>query len=200
MTHYMYEWSVPIIEAAERKGIKVDKADGRNVTRSDIMSRIEKTNPSFIVLNGHGNESCFFGHENSALIGIDDAGIFSDRIVFSRACDCLRELGRESVEKDGCKSFIGYEFEFVNVRQTSMELRPRGDVVSQPIWEASNAVPLSLIKGSTVSESVDASHRKADNEMLRLIYSKEPWSREVLKAIIINDEGLGFHGDGSAKI
>lgn len=196
----MYEWSVPIIEAAERKGIKIDKADGRDVTRSNILSRIEKTNPSFIVLNGHGNEACFFGYENSALIKVDDAGIFSDRVVFSRACDCLRKLGSEAVDKNGCTCFIGYEFEFVNVRQTSTELRPREDVVSQPIWEASNAVPLSLVKGLTINESIDASHRKADNEMLRLIYSKEPWAREVLKAIIINDEGLGFYGDGSAKI
>lgn len=200
ITHYMYEWSIPVIEAAENRRIKVDRVDGPKVVKKEIVSRVEKLNPSFIFLNGHGDSETFYGCDNEVAIGIDDANIFKDKIVFSRACNCAKKLGKEAVENCGCTCFIGYEFEFINVRQTNVELKPREDEVSKPIWEASNTVPISLIKRSTVDESLEASHKKATKEISRLVFSKEPGSIDVLKAIIVNDVGLKYHGDGSAKI
>ena len=200
ITHYMHEWSKPVIEAAENNGIKVDCVDGKNVIRSEVTSRIGKVNPSFIFLNGHGDDKTFYGYQDQVLIEPEDAGIFKERIVFSRACNCAKGLGRHAVQMHGCTSFIGYEFEFVNVRRTSTEVIPLKDEISRPIWEASNAVPLSLIKGSAVDESIEASHKRAARDMLRLVFSGEIGSIEVLKALIANDEALAYHGDGSAKI
>jgi hypothetical protein len=196
----MYEWSEPVIKIAEEKGIKVDCIDGQKVVKKEIMSRVEKLNPNFIFLNGHGDSESFYGYENEVVIETDNATIFRDKIVFSRACNCLEKLGKDAVEKHGCKSFIGYEFEFVNVRQTDIELKPRKDKISEPIWEVSNSVPIGLIKGATVNESVEASHKKATKEISRLLFSNELGAIAVMKAIIVNDDGLKYHGDGFAKI
>lgn len=196
----MYEWSIPIIELAQSKGIDVDCVDGSNVMKSEIVSRVKKLNHTFIFLNGHGDSKTFFGYENRVALGIADAKIFKNKIVFSRACDCVKKLGKEAVEKHACTSFIGYEYEFVNVRQTNVELNPREDEISRPIWEASNAVPVSLIKGATVSESVEASHKRATKKISELLFSKELGAIDVLKAVIANDESLKYHGNGSAKI
>lgn len=196
----MYEWSVPVKEAAESKGIQVDCVDGPNVVKSEIVSRVRKLNHNFIFLNGHGDSKTFYGYDNEAAIKISDAGIFKNKIVFCRSCNCLKELGKESVDKHDCTSFIGYEHEFVNVRKTDVELRPREDDVSRPIWEVSNSIPKSLIKGATVSEAVEASHRKATREIARLLFSKELGAIDALKAIITNDDGLKYHGYNSARI
>jgi hypothetical protein len=102
--------------------------------------------------------------------------------------------------RSGTRRNVSYEYEFVNVRQTNVEVKPRQDRVSKPIWDVSNAVPKSLIKGSTVNNAVEMSHKKASQEMGRLIFSKELGAIQVLKAILANDEGLGYHGDGNARL
>jgi hypothetical protein len=197
----MYEWSEPIVETAENKGIKVDHITDQKVVKAEIVSRIKKLNPNFIILNGHGNSKTFFGYEDQFAIEIKDAHLFKDKVVFCRACNCLKKLGKETVDKHGCKSFIGYEFEFVNVRQTNIELNPKEDKISKPIWETSNVVPICLIKGSTVVEAIEASHKRATSEILRLLtHSKELGAIDVLRAIIVNDDGLNYCGDGSATI
>jgi len=200
ITHYMHEWSKPVIEAARSKGIKVDTVDGPHVVTKEVESRINKVNPSFIFLNGHGDDCTFYGHKDQVLINKKNSCMLKNTLVFSRACNCAKELGRHAVNKDCCSSFIGYEYEFVNVRQTDTEVVPLRDDISKPIWESSNAVPLTLIKGSTAEESVQASHTKATNEMSKLIFSDEIGAIEVLKALIANDDALTYHGNGGAKI
>ena len=181
-------------------GVKVDFVDGPKVSKKEIVSRIEKLNPSFIFLNGHGDSKIFYGYDGKEAIGICDADMFKDKIVFARACNCIEKLGREAVKKHSCTSFIGYEFEFVNVRQTDVELKPREDEISRPIWEVSNTVPIKLMKISTADEAIETSHKKTTKEISKLLFSKELGATSVLKAMIINDEGLKYYGDGSAKI
>ncbi len=200
ITYYMYEWSKPVIELAESRGIKVDCVDGSKVVKSEIESRMKKINPSFIFLNGHGDSRNFCGYEYEVVIGMDNASILKDKIVFARACNCADKLGNEAVKRHGCISFIGYQFEFINVRQTDVEIHPSRDTLSGPIWESSNAVPRGLIKGATVSESVESSHKKANTEISRLMFSSEFGAVQAIMAIIVNDEGLVYHGDGDARI
>ncbi len=200
ITHYMYEWSIPFIEAAESKNMKVDCVDGLSVTKSEIASRIVKLKPVFIFLNGHGDRQTFYGHGNKPAVDMSDGKLFTGKIVFSRACDCAAELGKTFAEEHACKAFIGYSMPFVNVRETNVEIKPRQDNMSRPIWEASNSVPVGLVKGLTVEESIEASHKKAYKEIERILFSSDVGAINVLKAIIVNDEGLTYHGDGTAKI
>ncbi|MBI4918574.1 hypothetical protein HY837_01480 [archaeon] len=196
----MFEWSIPVANLAEKKGIKVDFVDGKEVVKSEIISRIEKLDPKFIFLNGHGDDATFYGHENKIAIEISDVGLFDNKVVFTRACNCAKKLGKEAADNHNCKSFIGYENEFVNVRQTNTEILPLRDEVSRPIWEASNVVPEKIIEGSTVAEAIEMSHKKTTREIMRLIFSVELGHIDVLKALIINDDGLIYHGDGAATL
>jgi len=199
ITHYMFEWSRPLISEAKSKGFLVSCVDGKNVTKSQLSSRIGTVDYKFIIMNGHGTSDTFFGYGNNKSISLKDASIFRNKIVFVRACDCVDVLGREAVTKN-CTAFIGYKYEFMNVRLTETDLRPQRDPITKPIWEISNTVPQYLIRGRTVSSSIQAARRRATKEMVKLLASSEPGANEALKAIIINDEGLTFHGNGSATI
>ena len=74
------------------------------------------------------------------------------------------------------------------------------DEIAKTIIECSNAVVKSLIKGQTVTESMRRSHEKAADNILKLVYSKEHLAQVSLQALVVNDEALGFKGDGSATI
>ena len=51
-----------------------------------------------------------------------------------------------------------------------------------------------------MKKAIESAHRKAEKEMLRSLLSKELHAVQVLKALLINDDGLIFHGDGSATL
>ena len=200
ITHYRYKWSDPIKNIAEKKGIKTDCVDGPKVTKSEVESRIKKLNPSFLILNGHGSDKSFYGHKGEIIFDSKDTACLKNKIVFSRACNCAKTLGKVAVNNSKCKAFAGYKFEFWNVRNTDTEIKPLNDQISQPIWEISNTTPISLIKGSTMDEAIEASHRKATKEISKLLFSEEPSAISVMRAIITNDEGLIYHGNGDTQI
>ena len=189
ITHYMFCLSEPLCEAAERRSITPRLVDGPEATRSNILSRIRKLAPRFICLNGHGDRSSFACSEGRERIDEKDAPVFQRTVVFARACDCVVNLGAAAAE-NGCEAFIGYEREFMNVRQLDLLTKPLADEVSRPIWEASNAVALGLLKGKTVGEAMQAAHDKTDQRILDLVYSDHPAAETVLKALLMNDEGL----------
>lgn len=199
ITRYMFFWSEMVKETAERKGINPILVDGEHVTKKGLVSRLGKLKPRFVFLNGHGDRDAFLCHEGKEAIGIADAHLFHGSIVFARACDCLAVLGKEAVEK-GCEAFVGYMDKFTNVRSNRHIANPLGDTISKPIWEASNAVALGLLKGKSVEEAIQASHDKTDQKIMELVYSQSYGARNVLEALINNDEVLTHHGNGAATI
>lgn len=74
------------------------------------------------------------------------------------------------------------------------------DRIAKPIIECSNIIVKSLIKGNTVEESIKKSHEKAADNILKLIYSKEPLAPASLQALVYNDWALSFKGEAYAKI
>jgi len=110
----MYEWSTPVIELADRKGITIDFI-GPEVRRTEIDSRMVKLDPDFVFLNGHGDCETFYGYENEPAIDSSNVHVLKDKIVFSRACNCADSLGEEAVKDQGCTAFIGYKYEFIKV-------------------------------------------------------------------------------------
>jgi len=201
LTTYMHDWSESFISQCERRGINVDLIDEDDVIKANIESRVKGIAYSFIFLNGHGDNACFYGYDGEVVISSKNAHVFSNSVVFARACNCIEVLGKVSVQKHNCKCFVGYRDAFTNVRQTNMELTPTQDSVSRPIWDASNVVPMSLTKGSTVEHAIESSHKKATHEIIRLLKNiDEPGSIPVLGALISNDSVLDYEGDGNAKI
>ena len=198
-TAYLYAYSEELIKEAGNRGFKVAKIEGDDISESTLRSRISNRKPKFIFFNGHGSNTALFNNKKEEFINAKSADVFKDAVAYTIACSCLGGLGTAAVEK-GCNAFIGYKKPFWIARLHKYESRPLEDKVAKPIIECSNAVVKSLIKGNTVNEAIGKSHGKAADNILKLIYSKEPLAHASLQALFANDQALDFKGEGSAKI
>jgi len=86
-TRYLSCWSEEIVEVAKSKGIKVVELKGAKVTKKELASRMEKLNPSLVMLNGHGNEDTITGHDDEVLIKSgENEDILHSRITYAVSC------------------------------------------------------------------------------------------------------------------
>ncbi len=198
-TCYLYNWTEKLLTEAVKRGFKVIRIEDTYLTLKDLKGKIKATKPKFIFFNGHGNATSLYDNNDKPFVNIKSADIFKNTVTFTRACDSLKELGVEAV-KNGCNSFIGYKNKFWIARSHKRECQPLKDNVAKPIMECSNIIVKELLKGKTVREAIDKSHDKSADEILRLIYSKEPLAPASLQAIIANDSALDFEGNPSVKI
>lgn len=198
-TTYLYAYSEKLIEEAKNKGFNVVKLEGKYITVTNLRGKIKHSQPKFIFFNGHGSTNALFKNKYQEFVTIESADVFKDTVSYTIACNCLNGLGSEAV-KQGCKAFIGYTKPFWIAREHKSESRPMDDKVAKPIMECSNIVVNSLIKGNIVEESIRKSHQKAHDNVIKLIYSKEPLAGASLQALVANDGALDFKGNGSATI
>ena len=68
-TNYLCLWTESVVKFSNKKGktfdLKGDKASANNFT-----SYIQKHQPAFIFVNGHGNESEITGYNNETLVKV----------------------------------------------------------------------------------------------------------------------------------
>lgn len=198
-TSYLFAFSEELIKEAEIKGFKVGKIEGDDISQDTLRSRIKNRKPKFIFFNGHGNDTSLFDNNEKEFINIASADLFKETVAYTIACNCLVKLGSAAIDK-GCYSFIGYEKPFWIARDHKFESTPLKDRIAKPIIECSNIIVKALIKGNTVEEYIKKSHEKAADNILKLIYSKEPLAPASLQALVYNDGSLSFKGEASAKI
>jgi hypothetical protein len=173
--------------------------EGDAINRDNVKKRLRKSKPKLFFFNGHGSQSSLFDNNEVEFFTLDDAGALQDTVAFARACDCLSKLGEQAV-REGCKAFVGYKRKFWLARDHSMTSRPLKDRVAKPILECSDAVVYELIKGKSVHDAVEKSHKLAAAHIVNLMYSNDPFMSATLSALINNDTALGYHGDPHAKV
>lgn len=153
VTKYLSYWSESIVEVAKNKGRKTVDLKGQKVTKDELTGRIAKLNPSLVVLNGHGSENSIVGQNDETLIEVgDNEHILHSRVTYAVSCRCGKNLGPKSVEA-GNSTFIGYDDDFVFMSDRKYLSRPLKDKMAQPFMEASNRVPISLLKGHKASDA-----------------------------------------------
>ncbi len=157
-TNYLYWWSKTIIEYAISKGTRVVDLKGDKVTKKKYIDKKKKIQPSFLMLNGHGNSDSICGQNNEILVSVNmNMDLLGKRVVFSRSCSSAKNLGKQCTKNGG--SFIGYDDDFVFMIDESKTTRPLEDTTASLFLEPSNQVAISLIKGHTVKEA----HRRSGN-------------------------------------
>ncbi|MFA4887309.1 MAG: hypothetical protein WC595_03795 [Candidatus Nanoarchaeia archaeon] len=196
----LYAFTVPVIKLAEQKGYTVTILENEEVSETNLRKRIRTRRPSFIFFNGHGSAEALYDAHLKEFINLKSADVFKDTITFTRACDALSKLGREAVKKYGCIAFIGYKKKFFIARANNTTCKPLQDPIIQPILESSNVVANELLKGKTVEEAVFASRKASADQILKLIYSKEPLAVASLQALMYNDMSLDFEGEAESKL
>lgn len=184
-TNYLYFWSKKIIKEAERNNEKVIDLKEKRANKKEFTSIIVKTRPSFIMVNGHGDENTITGYDNEPLVQSgNNESILSEAIIYARSCSCAKKLGPASIAK-GTIAFIGYTDEFVFLIDENYVTQPLNDKTASLFLEASNQVAISLLKKHSASHANNRSKEifrntirkymtseatKADSELLPYLF------------------------------
>jgi len=204
VTSYLSVWSEDIIDAAKNKGIDVIDLKREDANRNLLESRLKKDDPILVVFNGHGDNDKITGFKkNHVLIQADDNEHYlKSRIVYSRSCNSLKILGPKCVSK-GTKSFIGFENGFALINNKNFSATPKKDPWAKHFLEATNLVPISLLKGNSVEESFI----KAQNALQKSIdffeahYTKEHDEfTHIIPWLKYNKKIHNFLGDPDSRI
>lgn len=200
LNQYLYHYSEDLIREANTHGWKVEKAEDENNTEKEVLSRITKNRPNFIIFNGHGNEGAIYGYKDQKIIDTAAASNLAKTIVFARSCCALKTLGKEAVTKD-CDAFIGYNGLFILPHIFEYDARPPSENPAvKPVLEVSNMVGKKILKGDSVQDAVKAAKDKACELMLKTLASSELYSGAVFRALYQNDSTLDFEGKPNAKV
>ena len=198
-TEYLYAWTEEIIREAESKCYNVHRVEGSNVNFKNFEKRVKKLQPTFIFFNGHGSKSCLYDNNKIELVNLESSDLLKNTITFAQSCDSLVELGGNAV-RNSCNAFVGYKKKFLIPRWHKTTCKPLQDLAAKPILKCSNVVAGQLIRGKTVQKTVDQFHQETAKEIVKLIYSEEPYASPALRALIHNDSALEFKGKSSSKI
>lgn len=108
-TNYLSNWSQIIILEAKRRNVQVVDLKRERANRREFESVISKTQPIFIILNGHGNDTMVTGHENLPLVeaGVNEQSL-KGTITYAISCRSAKRLGKKAV-KTGARAYIGYD-------------------------------------------------------------------------------------------
>lgn len=181
-TKYLSHWSKKVIRVAEEKGVNVIDLHQDKAERKEFEGRIYKTNPSLVFLNGHGSEDCVTGHDNKVLVKAgENEKLLKDRITYAVSCDSAEKLGKSCIDKD--TAYIGYKKSFIFNFNPKYINRPTDDERAGRFLDASNQVPLSLLKGHSAQEASERSKEVFRKEISLLFTSfhSDPDSREDVK-------------------
>lgn len=171
-TNYLYYWSSRIIDQADKSSEKVIDLKEKRATEREFTNIILKTKPSFIVLNGHGDENTVTGYDNKVLVRVGkNEKLLANAIVYARSCSCAKKLGPSSIAK-GTKAFIGYTDEFVFMIDENYITQPLKDKTAALFLEASNYVAISLLKKHSAFEANNRSKNIFRNTIARYMVSE----------------------------
>jgi hypothetical protein len=76
-------------------------------TRKNLEDALAKVNPSIVWLDSHGSETCCYASEAECAADLDNAHLFTGRIVYILACLCGRKLAPAMVEK-GARAVLAF--------------------------------------------------------------------------------------------
>lgn len=200
-TNYLYFWSKKIIEEAIRDNEKVVDLKEKRANKKEFTSIIIKTKPSFIVINGHGDENTITGYDNEPLVRSgNNESILRNAIIYARSCSCAKKLGPASIAK-GTRAFIGYTDEFVFLIDENYVTQPLNDRTASLFLEASNYVAISLLKRHSASQANNRSKEIFKNTIRKYMTSEAAKvDSELLPYLFWDMNHQKCMGDGKAII
>lgn len=171
-TRYISSWAQKVIQYAQNKTTKVIALRNNRADKDIFRSVVKKTNPSFIFLNGHGDENVVTGDDNKTLISIkDDLHFLKNKIIYTLSCKSAKKLGPYCV-KNGTRTYIGYTEDFVFTYDRFKRTRPYQDKIAGLFLNPSNVIPFSLLKGKTTNESYKDSQNAFRKTIRNLLTSE----------------------------
>ncbi len=181
-TEYLTSWFDKVVEVVgKRHDTKIVELRKEQANKKNLIEAIEKENPQFVILNGHGSSEAICGFEYDVLIKCNDnESVLSGKIAHSMACSAANMLGPQCVAL-GTKCFIGYkkDFELWSMHKPNKEEQLKDQMAGlflNPAYE----VIIALVEGSTTGEAYRRSQNIYKENILALITSKNTHHNTVV--------------------
>ncbi len=200
-TRYISSWAEKVIQYALNKNNKVIALKNDRANKDTLKSIVKKTNPSFIFLNGHGDDNVVTGNDIKPLISIkDDIHFLKNKIIYALSCRSAKKLGPYCV-KNGTQTYIGYTEDFVFTYDRLKRTRPYQDKIAGLFLNPSNVIPFSLLKGKTTNESYKDSQNAFRKTIRNLLTSESTIQQSSTVRFLIWDmQHQVCLGDRDARI
>lgn len=199
-TRYCHYWSEPVIKKAKEKAFRVLDIADEKATREIFESYLQKQEPQFLFLNGHGTKTAVFGHDDRPILNADNLNtIREDSIIYVRSCDVGDKLGKDIAKR--ASVFIGYRKAFGFYRLNNHLRNPLADPLAKFSFEPSNLVATTLLKGKTAGEAQDRSREAMRRNLQYLVSSKaSTLERQCATPLWWNYKYQVLHGDREARL
>ncbi|MBU4274836.1 hypothetical protein KKE19_03410 [Patescibacteria group bacterium] len=170
--HYLFYWAKKIIELARAKSITVIDLRGKRANHEEVISILQKKQPSLVFFNGHGNDGCILGYNDEVLVAVGKSeNVLVSKIVYALSCRSGKELGPKSIQ-NGALGYIGYDDDFIFVRDENKMSEPLKDKTAGLFLEPSNQVMVCLLKGHPIKYSHEQSKKKFRENMRQVANSE----------------------------
>lgn len=195
-TRYISAWAEKYLKLAEQKGYAVVDLRRKRANRKEFESVTKKTEPAFVILNGHGNSDEVAGNDNETIIETNmNAEILADRITYALSCQSAKNLGAK-IGSYPNTTYIGYKEDFAFVRLEKYGRKPTEDVLARFFLEPSNAIIVSLLKGHNTGDSFSRGQREFTKNIQMLLTSKiKSADSSVLRFLVWDLKHLTLCGD-----
>jgi hypothetical protein len=200
LTFYLSRWSEHITVEATKKGWHVISVGKGKVIRQRILSMLRKIQPGFLVVNGHGNDSCLTGDGAEVIMQAGDETLLKSMIVFARACSSAKRFGQLAIQA-GTVAYLGYDDDFWLVMDSAMSTKPLLDKTAEMFIGPSNHIAIALLKGHTAQEANIAARTMYARNIIEL-FKKGPLNPDYdnIKYLHWNMKHQVCLGDQNAKL
>ncbi len=198
VTKAFFDYTKEIKEFAFEKGLRFVSLDADKANSVLFRKSLIKLNPSFVFLNGHGNDSQVFGNNDELILSLNkNFEIFGKRICYCRSCSSAKILGKKLVKGGG--SFIGYEEPFKFQLSEKNAHVPMRDKIGKLFLEPSNLIPHTILKGKTTLEAHERG-KKATLKNINKVLQNHSISLQVAVNLWHNYNAQTLQGRGDLTI
>ena len=194
-------WSKHILKFAKESNIRIIDISGNKVTKKALESYIRKIKPTFIMINGHGNNDYVCGHKDEKLVrkGVNES-VFKNSVVFARSCSSALGLGR-ACSTNVNTTYIGYTADYWFMFEVDKLFHPLEDQTAKKFLEPSNYVAISLLKGYSAQKANERSKGIMKQQILKMMASTVTNDdQSMLPLMIWNYNHQVCLGDGNVTI
>ena len=200
-TRYLSAWIEKVFDLANNKGYSIIDLYRERANREEFESVINKRNPCFLVINGHGNDDSVTGHENKPLLTAKvNLSLLQGKITYAISCRSARVLGEEAGRYVNT-AYVGYQEDFILLYREEYRTRPIEDKLAELFLNPSNLVVTTLLKGHSVKESVVRAQQEFLRNIQSLLTSKtKSDDSSVLRYLVWDMKNLVLQGDANKTL
>ncbi|HLC20071.1 MAG TPA: hypothetical protein VJK72_04065 [Candidatus Nanoarchaeia archaeon] len=164
-TSYLHSFSRAIVTIARAElNLRVSELEGIKAQRKNLEVALSTKDPTFVFLNGHGDEESVWGNKDKVLLDRKNIHLTANMIVYALACKSLVSLGKESI-LSGTRAYVGYRDEYMCVGEVSKSSVPDKDKNAAPFRKVNHILIYALLTGTKVSIAIE----RAKKEYVKLI-------------------------------